>query len=154
MKKFLKIFVILVVAGFVILQFFRPDRTNPPINEAETLEASTKVPPDVQMILARSCNDCHSSKTVWPWYSNISPASWFLADHIEDGRRHLNFSTWATYDNKKKLKRLEETCDLVKAREMPLPSYLWIHRSAKLSDSEIAAICEWTKAMEAELGGA
>lgn len=153
MKKFLKIFVIMIAAGFIILQFFRPDRTNPPINEAETLEASTKVPPDVQMILARSCNDCHSNKTVWPWYSNISPASWFLADHIDAGRRHLNFSTWATHDNKKKLKRLSETCDLVKAREMPLPSYLWIHRSAKLSDSEIAAICEWTEKMEVELAG-
>lgn len=154
MKKFLKIFVIVVVAGFIILQFFRPDRTNPRISDAETLEASTRLPADVQMILARSCNDCHSSKTVWPWYSNISPASWFLVSHIEDGRRHLNFSTWATYDNKKKLKRLGETCELVTSREMPLPSYLWLHRSAALTDSEINALCEWTRAMEKELGGA
>lgn len=144
MKNFLKVLLILIVSGFIVLQFFRPNRTNPPIVEAETLEASVRVPADVQAILTRSCNDCHSHKTVYPWYSNVSPFSLFLANHIEDGRRHLNFSVWNTYDKKKKLHKLEEVQEQVQGGAMPLGSYLWIHRDAVLSESDARALSDWT----------
>ncbi|HSU25318.1 MAG TPA: heme-binding domain-containing protein [Pyrinomonadaceae bacterium] len=145
-KKIVKVAAVVIVVLFVLIQFVRPDRNNPPINPAETLEASVQVPENVKTVLARSCADCHSNETYYPWYSNISPVSWFLANHIEDGRRELNMSVWSTYSDKKKAKKLEEVCEQVMENEMPLPSYLWIHRDAGLSDPERGLLCDWANA--------
>jgi hypothetical protein len=86
MKTALKIVVVLVVIGLIAIQFFRIDKINPPIVESETLEAAIAVPADISQILGRACNDCHSHKSVYPWYSNIQPPGWFLKNHIDDGR--------------------------------------------------------------------
>lgn len=152
MKKILKIAAIVVVLVFIVLQFFRPDRSNPAIIESETLEASTNLPADVKAVLQRSCSDCHSNNTTYPWYSNISPFSWFLAGHISDARQEMNFSIWNTYSPKKKSKKLEEICEKVEAGEMPLPSYLWIHRNAALSESDVRLLCDWAKQEKTRLG--
>jgi Haem-binding domain len=144
MKRIFKIVLIVFVLAFAAIQFVRPDRTNPPVVQAQTLDATTDVPPDIKMILGRSCSDCHSNQTLYPWYSNVSPFSWFLADHIRDGRKELNFSEWSTYAPRKKAKKLDELCEQVSSGEMPLPSYLWIHRDAKLTASESQALCDWS----------
>src|SRR5262245_48442714 len=115
MKKILKIVVVVLAAAFILGQFYRPDRTNPPVNEAETLDAYTAVPENVEAILQRSCYDCHSHKTEYPWYSNVSPVSWFLDNHIRDGRRHLNFSLFNTYEPKKKARKLSEISEQVES---------------------------------------
>jgi hypothetical protein len=151
MKKVLKIAIIVLVLVFVIAQFVRPDRSTPPIDNAQVLESNAIVPADVKVILQRSCADCHSNATTYPWYSNISPASWWLQSHINDGRHELNFSEWGTYSPKKRNKKMEEVCEQVRSREMPLPSYLWIHRDAQMSDDEIDVVCSWTEAVRAEL---
>ncbi len=130
MRKTLKIIVILLVIAFVAVQFYRPSKINPPIVAAETLEATTEVPENVRAILNRSCNDCHSNETVYPWYSNISPFSWLLVDHIEEGRSELNISVWNTYSAKKKRHKLDEVCEQVTSDAMPHYQYLWIHRDA------------------------
>ncbi len=145
MKKFLKIAAIILAVAFVIIQFIRPDFTNPPVNQAETLEASMQIPENVEAILTTSCKDCHSNETNYPWYSNVQPAAWFLADHIKDGRRHLNLSVWNTYEPNRKKRKISEICEQVESREMPLPSYLYIHWDAKLSDEQIKTVCDWTK---------
>ncbi len=144
MKKTLKIIAIVLFIAFVAIQFYRPDRIAPPLVEAETLEASTQVPETVEKILTRSCNDCHTNKTNYPWYSQIAPASLFLASHVDDARRHLNFSVWNTYETRRKRRKLDEICEQITERYMPLPSYLWIHWSAKLSDEEVKTLCDWT----------
>lgn len=146
MKKALKIAAVVVALAFVVAQFFRPDRANPPVVQAETIQASMIVPADVQAVLTRSCADCHSNNTTYPWYSNVAPFSWFLADHIEHGRREINLSVWNTYSASRKEKKLTEICEQVESGEMPLPSYLWIHRDAALSDSEKKLLCDWSKA--------
>jgi hypothetical protein len=151
MKKALKIIAIVLFVAFVAIQFYRPDRTAPPIVQAETLEATTQVPEAVEQILTRSCNDCHTYKTNYPWYSQIAPASLFLASHVEDGRRHLNFSVWNTYETRRKRRKLDEICEQVTERYMPLPTYLWIHRDAKLSDEDIKTLCDWTDKEKAGL---
>ena len=143
MKKILKIVLIVLAVAFVIAQFIRPDQANPAINPAETVEASVQVPDNVEAILKRSCNDCHTNTTTYPWYSQISPFSWFLNNHIQDGRRELNWSVWNTYAAKKKSHKLEEVCEQVKTGEMPLPSYLWIHRDAVLQDGDTNILCDW-----------
>jgi hypothetical protein len=149
MKKVLKWIVIVLFIAFIGIQFVRPNVSNPPINENETLEATTRVPENVEKILERSCNDCHTNKTLYPWYSNVAPISWTLADHINDGRRHLNFSVWNTYDKDKKRKKLREVCDEVSESAMPIGQYLWLHGNAVLSKEDVQTLCDWTQA-EAE----
>lgn len=144
MKKTLKIIAIVLFIAIIAIQFYRPDRINVPIVEAETLQASTEVPGDVQKILQTSCNDCHTNQTDWIWYSNFAPVSWKMVEHVEDGRRELNFSIWNTYDTKRKTRKLEEICEQVETGAMPLPSYLWLHWDARLSDDQIKILCDWT----------
>lgn len=145
MKKMIKIVLILLVVIFIAIQFSRPDRTNPPIVQAETLEANMEVPQDVQAILKRSCNDCHTNDTNYPWYSNIAPISWSVVDHIRVGREELNFSKWGTYSQKRKDHKMEEICEQVESGEMPHNQYLWIHWDAELSKNDIQVLCNWTK---------
>lgn len=151
MKKALKLAAIALVIAFIGLQFFQIDKTNPPITDTETLEAAVAVPPDVALILGRSCNDCHTNKTIYPWYANIQPAGWFLKDHIDEGKKELNLSKFNTFETKRKLKKLEEICEQVETTEMPLPSYLWIHRDAALTETERKALCDWTRTSIAKL---
>ena len=151
MKKILKIVVIVLFIAFIAIQFIRPDFTNPPIVSGQTLEENIQVSEKVQAILKKSCNDCHSNTTVYPWYSNIQPAAWFLKSHIDDGRKELNFSDWKTYDAKKQRRKLAEVCEEIQGKSMPLPSYLWIHWDAKLTDEEIKIICDWTEAERAKI---
>jgi len=151
MKKILKIIAVVLFVAFVAVQFYRPSQTNPPIVEAETLAATTQVPETVNQILARSCNDCHSNETVYPWYSNISPFSWLLAEHIEEGRRELNVSVWATYSAKKKRHKLDEICEQVTSGAMPYDQYLWIHRDALLSAEDKNILCDWAETEKAKI---
>ena len=134
-----KIFFGLVVS-FILIQFYRPERTNPVV-EGKSINA----PANVAAILERSCYDCHSNNTVWPWYTNIAPVSIFTITHVNDGRKELNFSEWETYNEKRKLKKFKEIVEQVNEGEMPLESYLYLHGNAKLSDEDIATLCEWAK---------
>jgi cytochrome c551/c552 len=153
MKKWLKIVFIAIVAFLVVAQFFRPSHVNPPIDPAKTLAANAPVPANIQQIFDRSCKDCHSNGTVYPWYSNVAPVSWLLADDIKDGRREVNFSEWGNYTPKRRLRKLKEICDQVKEGDMPLKKYIPLHPEAKLSDADRAAICAWAEA-EARREGA
>ena len=137
--------------GFVVIQFYRPDRTNLPVVQAETLEATTQVSENVAAILKRSCSDCHSNETIYPWYSNISPFSWLLADHIEEGRRELNYSVWNTYSAKKKRHKFEEICEQITSGEMPHNQYLWLHADAQLSEEDKKIVCDWAETEKAKI---
>ena len=143
MKKALKVVCLILIAGFVVIQFFRIDKSSLPGVQAETIGSTIAVSPDISQILVRSCNNCHSNATDYPWYSNLQPVGWYLKNHIDDGRRKLNFDIFNTYPAKKKVKKLEEICEQVETKEMPLPSYLWLHGEAVLSDSDARALCEW-----------
>jgi hypothetical protein len=145
MKRAIKTVVIILFTAFIVVQFLRPDFTNPPVVQSETLETAMLVPENIQAILNRSCKDCHSNETVYPWYSKIQPSAWFLDDHIKEGRKEMNLSVWNTYEAKRKKHKLEEICEQVEIKAMPLPSYLWIHRDAAMSDDEIKTLCDWTK---------
>ena len=145
MRKILKLTAVVLFAAFIAIQFYRPDRANPPTVQAETLAATAVVPENVAEVLTRSCNDCHSNETVYPWYSNISPFSWLLADHINEGRRELNFSIWNTYSAKKKRRKFDEICEQVTGGEMPHNQYLWLHRDAQLSAEDKKLLCDWTE---------
>ena len=140
---------ILIGLGIVliIIQFIRPDK-----NESNdvTYDIATKyeVPKDVNHLLQVSCNDCHSNKTEYPWYSNVQPVAWWLNDHVVDGKKHLNFSEFTKMPIAIQNHKLEETIEMVEKKEMPLPSYtnLGLHSEANLSDGQRKLITDWAKA--------
>jgi hypothetical protein len=144
--KVLKWSGIILAIMFVALQFKQPERNNPAVNGAQTIEARAKLPSNVGAILQRACYDCHSNTTNWPWYSNVAPFSWVVSNHVNAGRKHLNFSLWATYNHRKMDGLLGEIAEVVKDSSMPLSSYTMLHPSAKLSDEDIKAICDWAEA--------
>jgi hypothetical protein len=152
--RLLKIFkwvVIVVACLLVIAQFKRPARTNPAIDSAHAIEAQMQLDPKVAAILDRSCNDCHSNKTRWPWYASVAPVSWFVIDHVDHGRSHLNFSEWGKYTTEEKMTHLGQFCDLVTGGWMPLSSYTPLHPNAKLSDEDKKLVCEWASAERARV---
>jgi len=151
LKKIIKVVAIVFAGALIAIQFFQIDTVNPPVVDSETLEAAVAVPPDISLILGRSCNDCHSNKTIYPWYTRIQPGGWFMKDHVDHGRSDLNFSVFNTYTPKKKAHKLEEICEMVEGKAMPLPSYLWLHGDAVMSESEIRAVCDWAKAEQAKI---
>ena len=110
---------------------------------ADKLEAKQST---VARLLDRSCSDCHSQNTVWPWYSEVAPVSWVVIDDVQQGRRHLNLSDWAKYPPGGARDKLHQICKEVKDGGMPLREYLWAHRDRQLTPQEQATICEWTDA--------
>jgi Haem-binding domain len=140
----LKRIVLALFVLFLLAQFVRPERTNPPVDPADELRA----PAHVQQILDRSCKDCHSHRSHWPWYSNITPANWFLVDHVNEGRRELNFSTFRSLSPKDVERKMDEICEEVEEGHMPLPEYLWLHRDARLSEADKQMLCEWAELEE------
>jgi hypothetical protein len=144
--KVLKWAAIALAVAFAAFQFIRPERTNPPIDETRTIQARTNITPEATAILSRSCNDCHSNLTRWPWYSNVAPVSWFVINHINEGRSEMNFSDWAQYSRREQEDLLRLICREVKSGAMPLKSYLWIHHDATLSSEDAKALCDWANA--------
>lgn len=154
MKRFAKLLKwvgIVIICLFLVVQFMRPARTNPEVDPSQTLQARVQIPSNVAAILDRSCQDCHSNATRWPWYSNVAPFSWLLVDHVNEGRQHLNLSEWGRLDNRRARNKLEEICDEVKIGAMPMASYTWIHRSAILSAENVNTLCDWANAERARL---
>jgi hypothetical protein len=143
--KILKWSGIVVVVLLVLIQAVRPAKTNPPVDEAKTIQANTTMSAEVAAIFERACNDCHSNKTTWPWYSQVAPVSWLLVDDVNSGRKELSLSEWGTYDPKKKALKLEKICEEVEAGGMPLNYYLPLHPASRLSDSDKKALCDWTR---------
>lgn len=125
-----------VLAILIIIQFFRIDKTKPEYDPAKDFIFINQPEEQMANMIRGACYDCHSNDTQYPWYSNVAPVSWWIQDHIEEGREHLNFSTWADYDNKKADHKLEEAAEEVEEGEMPLKPYAWIHEPSNLSQEE------------------
>ena len=143
MRRVLKATAVLLLLVFAGAQFVRPERVNPAPIAGRSLEEHTRVPPEVAAVLKRSCMDCHSNRTDWPWYSNVAPASWFVIDHVNHGRRHLNFSRWGEYSRRDRIEHLNGICATTKGGSMPLDSYTLIHRSARLAPHDWLTLCSW-----------
>ena len=144
MKIFLKIFSILLLAGFIILQFFQPDKnTGEQLTETD-LVWSTDIPVEMAEKFMNSCYDCHSNYTNYPWYGYVSPVSLLLDNHIKEGKEKLNFSVWAEYSKKEQVILLGGICSELLDMKMPLPMYIQLHRKAEISTENIFLICDWT----------
>ena len=146
--KFFRILFILLVAAFVVAQFFGIDKTNPDPNTEFDLIVSENPPPEIAQILRSACYDCHSNETVYPWYSNVAPFSWLLQDHVEEGRDHINFSYWDEFDQEDKAMAIEEIIEEIEDGEMPLPAYVPLHAEADLSDAQKEALFAWLRSIQ------
>jgi hypothetical protein len=143
LKKILKRTFQILLLAFIIIQFIRPAKNKSDEISNNDISKIYPVPENVQAILKTSCYDCHSNNTVYPWYANIQPAAWWLNDHIKEGKKELNFSEFASYRIGRQYRKFEEINKEVKENEMPLNSYLWIHKNAKLDDQQKLTLANW-----------
>lgn len=136
MKKHftLKKISLIVLALLIVIQVFRIDKTIQPLDESKDFIALTSANSDIKNSLITACYDCHSNQPAYPWYSNIAPISWWIKNHIHEGNKHLNFSVWGDYSDKRKHHKLEECVEMIEEGEMPMTSYTLMHKEAKLTD--------------------
>ena len=147
MKKILKTIGWILLIALVAIQFFHPKKN---IHEGDQPNAISKkfpVSADVKTILDKACMDCHSNNTRYPWYYNIQPVAWWLNNHVIDGKKELNFDEYVTRRPRFQYRRMEQTIDLVKKKEMPLDSYTWTHKDAILTEEEKTKLYDWAKSV-------
>lgn len=137
----------------VLIQFIQPERENPPVDPAATMQVSLNIPPDVQAVLERGCVDCHSNATKWPFYSYIAPASWLVSYDVKEGRKHFNMSEWKKYTFSKKANILGGIAMAVKDKEMPMPKYILLHPEADLTDAERTVVIQWAESEAIKMMG-
>ena len=145
-----KILIALIVI-LVAIQFFRPEKNQAAGLSPNYITTKYTVPAEVHTVLKRSCFDCHSNNTVYPWYDNIQPVSWWLNHHIQEAKNELNFDEFTTYSPKKARHKLEEVGKSVTEGWMPLDSYLWIHHDAKLSPAEAKLVADWANGLRNQI---
>ena len=128
-----------VIDLLVVIQFIPVNRNNPEVT------GEINAPEEVMAILRRSCYDCHSNETVWPWYSYVAPASWLISRDVHDGREELNFSEWTTYTEKRKRHKQKECGEEIEEGEMPLWFYVPLHPEAELLKKDVETLLSWSK---------
>ena len=143
LKKILKRTFQILLLVFVAIQFIRPAKNKSEGISSNDISKIYPVPENVQTILKTSCYDCHSNNTVYPWYANIQPVAWWLNDHIQEGKKELNFSEFASYRIGRQYRKLDDVNKEVKEDAMPLDNYLWLHKYAKLNDRQKLALANW-----------
>jgi hypothetical protein len=137
------------VVVFAAAQLVRPQRANPPVDAGRTIQAHVGTASGLAAVLDRSCNDCHSNRTVWPWYTQVAPMSWLMAYGVTEGRKAINFSEWAAYPPERQRQLLIESCREVSEGEMPSKPYTLLHPEARLSAQDIETICAAARQAEA-----
>jgi hypothetical protein len=141
MKIKLETFLFGAAAAFLVAQFIQPARTNPQSDPAASFASVVKPPGHTVAVIDRSCRDCHSNETTWPWYSYVSPVSWMVARDVKQGRAHLNFSQWNLYGPEMSKLRMRAVCDAAAKGEMPPKYYTPLHPKARLREPDVAALC-------------
>lgn len=126
MMKYVRYALIAVGIILILLQLIPIDRTNPAVTQEIQWDS-----PETRAIAQRACYDCHSNETVWPWYSYVAPISFRVAEHVEEGREHLNFSAWDQPNED-----ADEIIEVIQEGEMPLSDYLLLHAEARLTTDE------------------
>lgn len=131
---------------FIIIQFIRPDKNDSGDTQFD-IATAYELPTEISHILETACNDCHSNKTLYPWYYNIQPVAWWLDHHVTDGKKHLNFSSFTKSSIAVQNHKFEEVIETVEGKEMPLPAYtyLGLHAEANLTDDQRKALIHWAE---------
>jgi hypothetical protein len=133
---------LLGIASVVRGQFRQADERPDP---SHALDSRVPVPAPVMSTLRRACFDCHSQETRWPWYARIPVTGWLIERDVKAARGQLNFSQWTQYNSFDRAELLDKVCELATSGAMPLPRYLMLHRDARLSQADVARLCEWSR---------
>ena len=149
---FKKVLLALLVL-LIVIQFIHPSRNISKVEQPNNIANAFNVPAEVKTILAKACMDCHSNDTRYPWYFKIQPVDWWLTHHVNEGKRELNFDEYTTKSLRYQFHKMESTVDLVKNGEMPLDSYLWVHKEAILTEPEKNAVITWAQGITNEMKG-
>lgn len=136
-----------LLAALIAIQFFHPKRNKSEGPQPNYIGKVYAIPDDVQSIMAKACNDCHSNNTRYPWYSKIQPVHWWLNKHVVEGKKKINYDEYTNRPLRYQYHKLEETIEMVKEGEMPLNSYTWTHKDAKLTEEEKAKITGWAQSV-------
>ncbi|HXB44601.1 MAG TPA: heme-binding domain-containing protein [Puia sp.] len=147
----IKKILITLLALLIMIQFFRPKKNNLIAASPNDILLHFAVPSTVQDVLKKSCYDCHSNNTVYPWYNKIQPVAWWLQNHINGGKHQLNFNEFASYPPKKQYHKLKDIVDTQNDGSMPLDSYLWIHKDAILNKEQKANLVKWADSLGREI---
>ena len=145
MRLLKKIGLALVVV-LVVMQAFKPEK-NISDDHSKNIATRYPVPKEVDAILVKTCNDCHSNNTKYPWYAGVQPLAWWINDHVVDGKKHFNLDDFANYSLRKQYHKMEEVIEQIKEGEMPLESYRLIHQEAKLTQAEQALLTNWAQSV-------
>lgn len=136
--------ILLVLLGLALaIQLIRPDTSTPAVDPTQDFMQVLQPPTEVATMLKTACYDCHSYETRYPWYNQIVPVSWWLANHVREGREHLNFNMFAAISPGDQAKVLEEIIEVIQKEEMPLDSYTWTHADARLSAEQKNVLVAW-----------
>ncbi len=149
MSRRLKQVAVVLVIAVAAAQLIRPGRTNPPTDAARTIQAQMPADSALGSVLDRACRDCHTNRTVWPWYTQVAPVSWLMAYGVKTGRNAVNFSEWAAYPPERQRTLLAEACRDVTTNKMPGP-YSLLRPETRLTARDIAAVCAPTGGAEAQ----
>jgi hypothetical protein len=136
LKQAFAVFVVVVAAA----QLVRPGRANPPTDVSRSIQGQVGTASGLAAVLDRSCRDCHSNGTVWPWYTQIAPVSWLMAYGVTEGRKAVNFSEWAAYQPDRQRELLVASCRDASEGKMP-GSYTLLHPEMRLSPQDVETIC-------------
>ncbi len=138
---------ILIIAGsfFIVIQFIQPAHNKSSQLLPTDISRIYIVPDAVQKILKSSCYDCHSNNTTYPWYSNIQPVGWILANHISNGKKNLNFSEFGSYSTRKQANKLRAISQSITEGSMPVSTYIMMHGDAKLNLKQKEMISSWAQ---------
>lgn len=136
--------ILFILLGLVlVIQLIRPDTSTPAVDPTQDFMQVLQPPTEVATMLKTACYDCHSYETRYPWYNQIVPVSWWLANHVREGREHLNFSTFAAISPGDRAEVLEEIIEEIKKGKMPLDSYTWTHADARMSAEQKNVLVAW-----------
>lgn len=138
---------LILLAVLVVIQFIHPKKNKAEGPQPHSIGNTFNMPGDVKTIMDKACNDCHSNNTKYPWYAHIQPVHWWLNNHINEGKQHINYDEYTNHALRYQYHKMEETIDMIKKGEMPLNSYTWIHKDAKLSEAEKTKIINWANSI-------
>ena len=143
---FRKILLVLL-AALVIIQFIHPKKNKSEGAQPNYIGNSFAIPADVKTILAKACFDCHSNNTRYPWYATLQPVHWWLNKHVVAGKKKINYDEYTNKSLRYQYHKMEETVEMVKEGEMPLDSYTWTHKDARLTEEEKNKIIGWANSV-------
>ena len=152
MKKRLERAAVVLVVVFAAAQLVRPGRANPPTDANRTIHAHMPTGSGLVAVLDRSCRDCHSNGTVWPWYTHVAPLSWLMAQAVREGRNAVNFSEWAGYQPAQQRVLLAMSCDDATKGKMP-GAYTVLRPETRLSPRDVETICAAARQADTRAAG-